>query len=288
MIERRVIITGALAAPFLGAAATDGAKLRSHMEALERSSGGRLGVAVLDTGNGKTFDWRGGEIFAFCSMFKFLLATAVLQRVDRGQEWLDRLVAVSQSDLLPHSPLSEKYVRAAGAPVSVLAQAVVEVSDNAAANLLLASLGGPAGLTRMIRSWGDPVTRLDRTELALNEAAPGDPRDTTSPQAMLKDLRRIALGDVLTSASRALIVDWLENCQTGQTRLRAGLPAGWVAGDKTGTSGRGTSNDLAIAWPPGRPPILLVCLLTGATVAQPQQDAIHAEVARAVVAALFS
>jgi beta-lactamase class A len=284
MMKRRGILAGALGAPWFSAAAAETLDLRARIAALEKSSGGRLGVAVLDMGSGKSFAWRGDERFAFCSMFKFLLAAAVLQRVDRGQESLARRLTIAKCDLLPHSPVSELYVGAGGAPIGLLLEAIVEVSDNAAANVLIASAGGPAAVTRSFRSWGDTVTRLDRTELALNEAAPGDPRDTTSPLAMLDDVRRIALGDVLSPASRGLLVGWLKNCQTGTARLRAGLPAGWVAGDKTGTSGRGTSNDLAIAWPPGRKPVLIVCLLTGAAVTQAQQDAVHEAVARAVAA----
>jgi beta-lactamase class A len=283
MIGRRTILTGAVVAPWLGAASGEGADLRSHIAALETSSGGRLGVAMLDTGSGKRFAWRGDERFAFCSTFKFLLAAAILQRVDQGQEQFGRRLTITKGDLLPHSPVSGLHVGRGAATVGLLVQAIVEVSDNGAANLLLASVGGPLGLTKILRSWGDQVSRLDRTEPALNEAIPGDPRDTTSPLAMLAELRRIALGDVLRPESRALLVGWMENCQTGQARLRAGLPAGWVVGDKTGTNDHGTANDIAIAWPPGRAPVLITCYLSNSTLPPARQDAVHEAVARLLV-----
>ncbi len=285
-MKRRTLMTAVLAAPWIGAAGTGTAELQSQIAGLEKSSGGRLGVAVLDTGSGKSFAWRGDERFAFCSTFKFLLAAAVLQRVDSGQEQFSRRLTITKADLLPHSPVSELHVGPAAATVGLLVQAIVEVSDNCAANLLLASIGGPPALTKILRSWGDPVTRLDRTEGALNEAIPGDPRDTTSPVAMLGDLQRITLGHVLSPVARALLIGWMKNCQTGQARLRAGLPTGWVVGDKTGTNDHGTANDIAIAWPPGRAPVLITCYLTSSTLPPPQQDALHEAVSRAVVAYL--
>jgi beta-lactamase class A len=164
-----------------------------------------------------------------------------------------------------------------------LCAAAIEHSDNTAANLILARIGGPAGWTGFARAIGDPISRLDRNEPALNGAEPGDPRDTTAPQAMLADLRAVAAGGVLSPQSRTRLVGWMVDCQTGQTRLRAGLPQGWRVGDKTGTGDGGTANDMAIAFAPGGP-ILITSYLTGAVRASDdERDAAHAEVARVVV-----
>jgi len=284
---RRLLIGAALAAPFLSRAAAQNsaASLQAQMTALEKTSGGRLGVAVLDMATGARFAWRGDEHFAMCSTFKFLLAAAILQRVDRGEDNLARTIPVHPTDLLDPTPTAGRFVGRA-APVGALLQGMIEFSDNTAANLLLASLGGPPALTAALRAMGDPATRLDRNEPTLNEARPGDPRDTTTPNAMLNDLQRITLGNTLSATSRQRLTAWLRACQTGLERLRAGLPPGWVAGDKTGTSGRGTSNDLAIIWPPSRAPLLITCYLTQSTLDQPGQNAIHAKLARAVAAAL--
>ena len=99
-------------------------------------------------------------------------------------------------------------------------------------------------MTRFVRSLGDPVTRLDRTEPALNEALPGDPRDTTTPAAMAADLRKMALGPVLSPGSRDRLCAWMTANTTGTAKLRAGVPQAWRVGDKTGTGERGTSNDV--------------------------------------------
>ncbi|NZA27290.1 class A beta-lactamase [Luteimonas sp. SJ-92] len=298
MIDRRDFLRaagGALALTGLGstaaAMATPGfSGLAPALAALERDSGGRLGVAVLDSGSGRHAGLHADERFPMCSTFKVLLAAAVLQRVDRGFERLDRSVPIAESDLVSHSPTAAKHVGADGMPVADLCRATMIQSDNAAANLLLRTIGGPAGLTRFVRGLGDPHTRLDRWETALNSATPGDPRDTTTPAAMARNLQRLLLGNVLHDASRALLTGWLVDNRTGDARLRAGLPERWRAGDKTGTSisaeGRGTANDIAIVWPPGRPPLLVACYLTGAAPDVDAMSAVHAAVARAMAAAI--
>lgn len=160
------------------------------------------------------------------------------------------------------------------------------LSDNTAGNLILDALGGPEGLTAFARSIGDTVTRLDRTEPSLNEALPDDPRDTTSPRAMAENMRKLVLGDVLKPASREQLTAWLRDNRTGDTRIRSVRQPGWVVGDKTGTGERGTSNDIAVLWPPGRPPIVLAVYLTGAAVDRDKQNAAIAAVAGAAVTAL--
>ena len=267
--------------------ATDfgGGTLEKAIAGLETESGGRLGVAVLDTGSGARFARRGDERFAMCSTFKFLLAAAILARVDQGRDSLDRRVPVTANDIVSHSPAVEPLV-GRDATVAQLCEATMTLSDNAAANLLLPAVGGPQGLTRFLRSIGDKVTRLDRIEPALNDVAPGDPRDTTSPNAMLADLDRLLLGRILTPASRDRLIAWLVANRTGDTRLRAGLPAGWRVGDKTGTGDRGTSNDIAIIWPPAGSPLLVTSYLTASPLDSAARNMIHASVARAIAAAI--
>jgi beta-lactamase class A len=253
-----------------------------RLAAIEARAGGRLGVAALDTGSGRRIEYRAAERFAMCSTFKLLLAGAVLARVDARQESLDRRVPFGLSDLLEYAPVTRERVAQGGLPVSDLCAAAVEVSDNTAANLLLAAVGGPEGLTRFARSLGDETTRLDRTEPELNLNAPGDPRDTTTPAGMLLGMTRLLTGDALTAASRARLEGWLADSRTGATRLRAGFPAAWRAGDKTGTCNRGATNDLAIAWPPDRPPVLAAVYFTGSSAPLADREAALAEVGRVI------
>lgn len=251
--------------------------------AIERGVAGRLGVAVLDTARGVVDGHRLDERFPMCSTFKWLAAACVLRRVDLGQERLDRRVAVARADLVSWSPVTETRV-GAGMTVAELCEAAVAVSDNGAANLLLASFGGPAALTRFARSLGDSKTRLDRIEPALNEGRPGDERDTTTPAAMAGSLRTAVLGDALSNAGRAQLQQWLLATTTGTDRLRAGLPDDWRIGHKTGTGQRGSTNDVAVLWPPGRAPIVVCAYLTECTASTARREAAIAAVARTVAA----
>lgn len=255
-----------------------------QLAALERRYGGRLGVAILDSRSGRRINHRGEERFPMCSTFKWLAAAHVLSRVDRGEERLDRRIVFGKTDLVVYSPVAEKHVGAPGMTMAELCDAAITRSDNTAGNLLLASFGGPAGLTTFARSLGDTRTRLDRIEPDLNEAIPGDPRDTTTPAMMLADMRALLLGDVLSEASRTQLGDWLAANRTGDERLRAGFPPGWRVGDKTGTSGNGIANDVAIAWPPGRGPLLVAAYYDGRDATSEQRNAVLADVGRIVAA----
>lgn len=262
MLSRRLFLA-ALPVLSLSGRAWAGAD-GTDFAAIEARTGGRLGVAALDASGAPVALYRAEERFAFCSTFKLLLAGAVLLRVDEGREQLGRRLYYGKADLVTYSPVTEKHLDT-GLSVADLCAAAVTLSDNTAANLLLATLGGPEGLTAILRAMGDPVTRLDRWETALNTAIPGDPRDTTTPLAMARDIRALVAGDLLSPASRAVLADWLYGCKTGDARLRAGLP-GWRVGDKTGTGDTGTFNDVGFALPPGAAegaaPVILSVYLT--------------------------
>jgi beta-lactamase class A len=232
---------------------------------------------------------RADERFALCSTFKLIAAALVLKRVDRGQERLDRRVHYTKSDLVTYSPEIERHL-GDGLTLAQLCKAAITQSDNTAANLILASFGGPAAWTQFARSLGDNVSRLDRIETALNDVAPGDPRDTTTPAAMVADMRRVLLGDTLTPASRAQLIAWLMANRTGGQRLRAGLPATWRIGDKTGSGFRGEANDIAILWPPqsghdggpDRAPVLAAVYLNAPSSSGEARNAAIADVGRLI------
>ncbi|WP_127089973.1 class A beta-lactamase [Aquabacter cavernae] len=280
-IDRRVFLAALPAFAFVSRPAW--AQAEHACAAIEARTGGRLGVAVLDGTGAPRILHRAEERFPFCSTFKFLVAGAVLKRVDEGKERLDRRIAYGTDDIIQHSPVTKANL-GKGMSVADLCAATVTLSDNAAANLLLATLGGPKGLTAMLRAIGDTVTRNDRWETALNSAIPGDPRDTTSPLAMARDIHALVVGDVLSPPSRTLLATWLYDCKTGDDRLRAGLP-GWRVGDKTGTGGAttGTVNDVGIAVPPGAAPgtrpIILSVYLTQSRLDLAGSNAAIAEVA---------
>jgi beta-lactamase class A len=283
MLSRRgLLATTLLAIPgCLYATGKRLSRLPASFARLEHKSGGRLGVGVLDIAASESSGYRADERFPMCSTFKFLLASAILQRVDQHRETLDRTVAIPPKPLLSNSPLTEPYAGSA-MTISDLCHAALTRSDNTAANLLLERIGGPVGITGFSRSIGDEITRLDRTELALNESLPGDPRDTTSPAAMVHNLRSVLLGGVLSPASREQLTRWMEANLTGLDRLRANLPQGWRAADKTGSNGSHTSNDIAVLWPAARPPIIIAAYITQCTGPESKRAAMLSEIGRLV------
>ena len=289
MISRRTLLTGSLVAgsALLGPrvfAQDRAADFEKKLAQLEQRHGGRLGVAILDTSKAKPLAYRGDERFPLCSTFKCLAGAFVLARVDRKEERLDRRVFYAKKDLVTYSPTTEKHADADGMTIAEICEAAITLSDNTAGNLMLASFGGPEGLTKYLRSMGDNVTRLDRWETELNEAAPGDPRDTTSPLAMLETLRKLLVVDALSASSREQLIAWMVDCKTGDKRLRAGVPPGWRVGDKTGTGEHNATNDVAIIWPPNRAPVLVTAYYVDANASGDDRSAVIAEIGRIATA----
>jgi len=247
--------------------------------ALEKASGGRLGVTLLDTGGGRRIaGHRQDERFPMCSTFKSMLVAHVLSLADAGRVSLDTRVPIAEKDLLSYAPVARRHV---GKDLSVrdLCRSTLTTSDNTAANLLLGVNGGPPALTAFLRAQGDAVTRNDRYEPEMNRFAKGDPRDTTSPAAMAASLARFAVGNGLSAASRLQFADWLIDNQTGDACLRAGLGKRWRVGDKTGSNGEDTRNDIAVLWPrAGGAPWVVTAYLQGASVDDDQRAAVLARV----------
>jgi beta-lactamase class A len=213
--------------------------LSDELAALEIQAQGRFGLYVLDTVSGAEAGWRGDERFPMCSTFKTLLAARMLYLAQRDEIRLWRKLYYSPSEVVAWSPISEKRAGAnGGMTVQELCEAMVLVSDNTAANVLLEASGGPAALTQWLRELGDGTTRLDRNEPSLNTALAGDERDTTTPQAMVQSLQKLLLGDVLEGYARALLQQWLVDSRTGDKRVRAGMPGDWKVGGKTGSGER--------------------------------------------------
>ena len=278
-----------------GGAATDAPDrpsdpMAGKLAALERQAGGRLGVCFRDAGSGRTTGHRADERFAMCSTFKWPLAAVVLKAVDDGKLALERRVPFGRADLIPNSPVTSKRVGEGALRVSELLEATITTSDNAAANLLLPLVGGPDAVTQQFRAWGDPVTRLDRHEPELNHVGPDEDRDTTTPAAMARLLDTVLLGDVLSPLSRTRLVDWGVATTTGTHRLRAGIPADWRFGHKTGTATpkgmMNKYNDIAIAFPPKGAPLFITAYYEGPVASEkmrPQDEAVLAAVARLAV-----
>jgi beta-lactamase class A len=267
----------------LGAAlATDAQAARgaSALRAIHKRIGGRMGVHILDTQSGRRIALDDDSRYAMASTFKVALAASLLWQVDHGAFPLTHELSIDRKDLVANSPILEKAVETGVTALELrdLCGAAVSFSDNTAANILLAGIGGPGSLTKFMRTIGDEVTRLDRIEPELNSNTPGDERDTTTPRAMVESMLRIFTQDVLSLASRALLIDWMMRARNGTDRVRKGLPRSWQAGDKPGTGANNAFNDLVIAWPPDRRPIIAAVYMSGSKLDAAQLAAAQAEI----------
>ncbi|WP_204076653.1 class A beta-lactamase [Planotetraspora phitsanulokensis] len=237
------------------------AEVDRRLRRLEQQHHGRIGAYAIDTGTGRALSHRAGELFPTLSTFKAMVSAAVLRKARQSDPGLmDRVVRYTSRDLKDYSPVTGKHVTT-GMTVAELCDAAITMSDNTAGNLLLKQIGGPAGLTAFYRTLGDSVSRLDRWETELNVWKPGEKRDTTSPAAYARDLRALTLGDALEPADRTRLIGWMDDAETGDARIRAGLPEDWTVGDKTGTGPTyGTTNDIAVVRPPSGAPVVMVIL----------------------------
>ncbi len=249
----------------------------------ESGSGGHIGVYAENIRTGKMLSWRADERFVMCSTFKASLAACVLARVDRGEDDLGLIIPYSAADVPDwYAPVAKQNLAKGALSVRETCRGAVEQSDNTCANLLLARIGGPAALTAFWRGIGDTVTGLEDREPVLNRTPPGGLRDTTTPAAMAGTLRRLVVGPVLSKSSRDTLTGWLVGCQTGDNRLRAGLPRTWVIGDKTGANGKDAAGDIAVVWPRPDVPIVVSVYTRGGTPSSQQLDQAFAGVGRFV------
>ena len=262
--------------------------LLETIKQVEQKLGARIGVAVYDEETGRQWQYHAGDRFPMTSTFKTLACATLLSRVDSGQENLERRVTFENKDLVMYSPITKTRVGVPGMSLSELCEATMSVSDNSAANFILRAIGGPEAVSMFVRSIGDKITRLDRWEPELNDATPGDMRDTTTPDAMAQTLRHLVLGDALTLHSREQLTHWLKGNKVGDALFRAGVPNTWVVADKTGAGGRGSRSITAVMWPPKREPVIAIVYITESEASFEARNAAIAEVGEAIVRELTS
>lgn len=297
-INRRTLLASGSAALMLaGCKAAEVAKpefrASAELAELEKKTGGKLSAFILDTGSGQAVGHRIDERFGMCSTFKLPLGATVLKLAEQGKVKLNEMLPYTKDDLLPNSPVTTENLAKGGMTVEALARATHVTSDNAAANVLMKHIGGPEMVTAFWRSLGDNVSRLDRYETDMNMVPTGEVRDTTSAQAMARGMEKFLFGDVLSEESRKKLIAWMVHTETGKKRIRAGLPPEWRAGDKTGTAANkafaNKYNDVAIAWPAGKPPLIITAFYEADGFYDEMRDkdqAVLAEVGR--IAAAFA
>jgi len=237
-------------------------KLLTEVERIEEQLDARVGFAAYDLETGQRWEYHADQLFAMSSTFKTLACAALLQRVDEGSEQLERRVKISASDVVTYSPVTEAYADNREISLFELCEATMTTSDNTAANMILQAMGGPQAVTAFVRELGDSVTRLDRWETELNEAAPHDERDTSTPNAMVSNLEKLVVGSALSPQSKNQLREWLVNNEVADGLFRSQMPNEWVIGDRTGAGGFGSRSITAVIWPPEREPTIVAFYIT--------------------------
>lgn len=260
-------------------------KLESTILELEERLDARIGVLIRDSASGWNWGYRENERFLMASTFKSVLCGAILDRADQGKLLLDEQIAIRAADILSYAPVTEKYV---GQTLSVgsLCFATLDMSDNTAANLLITRLGGPQEVNVYLREIGDSVTRLDRMEPGLNIFAAGDPRDTSSPAAMLSTWEQMLLGSGLAEESRVQLAEWMGHGGVTGAFIRANVIEDWQVADKSGGGRTHTRNLVAMITPPQDAPYFVAIFVSDTLADWPARNAAVREIGGAVIMAI--
>lgn len=298
--------------------------LEAQIYELWRTFPGRTGIAIRRVGADWAIARRGDEYFPQQSVSKTWVALTLLSLVDAGRINLDEEVTITANDLtLFHQPLAEQVRREGQVRITLrrLLDLAITTSDNSANDALLRRVGGPEAVRRFIddhqlgRIRFGPGERLLQSHIAGMEwrqnysvarnfqaarnTVPmsvrrealqrylADPEDGASPLAITAALAALARGELLSSASTALMLDTLSRVTSGPQRLRAGVPAGWRVAHKTGTGqelgGVATGyNDVAILTAPDGTRYTVAVMLGDTTASVPDRMALMQAVSRAV------
>lgn len=252
--------------------------MTAFLQQQEKQLNARIGMAVVNAQGESVFGYRQDERFPLTSTFKTLACAALLERLQKDGGSLDQQVTIQPDELLDYAPITKNYLAPATLSLRTLCAAAVSYSDNTAGNRILAYLGGPQAITQFMRRLGDNVTRLDRTEPTLNEAMPGDARDTSSPKSMAAGLQKILTSNTLTPANRATLDNWMREDKVGDALLRATLPQGWSIADKTGAGGHGSRAIIAAVYPPQQAPFYVAIYITRTEATMPMTNTAIAQI----------
>lgn len=236
--------------------------LQAFLKQEETRLPGKIGMSIVNAEGQPIFGYRQSERFPLTSTFKVLACAALLDRLHKTSGSLDKTVTIKPDELQSYSPITKSYVAPATITLQTLCAAAVSYSDNTAGNSILAYLGGPEAVTRFMRKSGDTVTRLDRTEPTLNEATPGDERDTSTPERMASGLHKLLATPLLKPSYRTVLEGWMREDKVADNLLRAALPKGWTIADKTGAGGYGSRAIIAGVYPVGEPPVYMAIYIT--------------------------
>ncbi|HHX8332807.1 CARB family carbenicillin-hydrolyzing class A beta-lactamase [Vibrio antiquarius] len=257
-------------------------QLSEDISLIEQQTSSRIGVSVWDTQTDERWDYRGDERFPLMSTFKTLACATMLSDMDSGKLSKNATAKVDERSIVVWSPVMDKLA-GQNTRVEHACEAAMLMSDNTAANLVLNEIGGPKAVTMFLRSIGDKATRLDRLEPRLNEATPGDNRDTTTPNAMVNTLRTLIEGETLSYESRVQLKIWMQDNKVSDSLMRSVLPTGWSIADRSGAGGHGSRGINAIIWKENHRPVYISIYVTETELSLQARDQLIAQISQLIL-----
>lgn len=254
--------------------------IQNKLMQLENGFDGKIGVYAVNTENNQVVAYRADELFPVQSTFKVIAVAALLNKSKKDKNLLQQKIIYSSQELVGWVPITKLHVNE-GMTLAALSAATISYSDNTAVNLIIKQIGGPQAVTDFAHSIGNKTFNVVHYEANLN-SDPKDTRDTSTPKDMAISLEKIVLGNVLTPTDKQLLLSWLKNNTTGNQRIRAGVPMGWIVADKTGSGSYGIANDIAVVWSPACKPIVLAIYTNQKSKEAKSRDDIVALVTKAV------
>jgi beta-lactamase class A len=240
--------------------------LRKQIEKIVASNDATIGVAIAGMTTGDTLSINGHSRLPMQSVFKFHIALAVLDKVDKEKLSLNKKLYIEQSDLLQNtwSPLRDKYPKGnVEISLSEILNYTVSQSDNSGCDILLKFLGGPKVVQNYINKIGIKDFAIVSGEKEMIEDQDIQYKNWTTPIATVKLLKifydrkllsSIALqarllscsgftplqlsGGLVMRSTNSYNFLWkiLTETETGKNRIKGQLPSGTVIAHKTGTS----------------------------------------------------
>ncbi|ENM6581853.1 CARB family carbenicillin-hydrolyzing class A beta-lactamase [Vibrio alginolyticus] len=257
-------------------------QLNEDISLLEHQTSSRIGVSVWDTQADERWDYRGDERFPLMSTFKTPACAKMLSDMDSGKLSKNATAKVDERSIVVWSPVMDKLA-GQNTRIEHACEAAMLMSDNTAANLVLNEIGGPKAVTMFLRTIGDKATRLDRIEPRLNEATPGDSRDTTTPNAILNTLRTLIEGETLSYESRVQLKIWMQDNKVSDSLMRSVLPTGWSIADRSGAGGHGSRGINAIIWKENHRPVYISIYVTETELSLQARDQLVAQISQLIL-----
>jgi beta-lactamase class A len=259
------------------------AAVEARIRELVGTADGKIGVSVVHVESGRRVTVGGQQWLPLQSVFKLPLAVVVLREVQAGQVSLDQMLTVTATDRAPGVASNEKkwaQVPKAASVRQLLEYSLVN-SDNTASDKLLGLIGGPTVLTEQMQVLGFEGIVVRAPTKAMGPK--GELPNQATPDALASLLASVERGRLLAGPQRALLWDLLQRAQTGERRIRAGVPPGTPVLDKTGTGASGTAtNDVGVVTLPGdRGHLAMAVMIAECSLPARAQEDLIAEVARA-------